>query len=590
MRLLTIVLTGVLSLPAAAAAQPAFRLDAQGKTLRAASHVSALRLFSSFRIEMPELAGVELCKVTYRPGPLTLRFIRHNEVTDPYVILPGSDGSTDIAHDRIGSSVSPPRSGFSVSLRSLRAGYFVYNIQHEPVADTGSLEECKEKIAKARKDGAKLEEALQAAQGRVATTETLLVRLGERLKSLQQDAGSYAGIPDSTAEVARILRAVAQTRADLASSQTALDDAREEVRVAKEAIEKSSDGVQDSLSAPLDRAEYLYEALTRGAVVKVGAIFVGGRREAVYYDFSARGPASTLQLQPIGDYPTITHDETVFVVIANVDAARHPHAFRLSAGITAGSAINIAPVRGSVEATGPVPLAVDPGKPPREKPEVVPPVATHAYRDVVMRLRDDVPPNGIAEVTIMTERPTKADPAVLEAVTLVDKVKFPQFRARYRFNLTTGLFRSNLREQTFSKVRIQDDDPSTEEIDESRYRIDEHTGEPSIKPGFALSFYPFPVDIQTRFSWRDLMPAPTIGFAFQSPQDNIYAGFSLEPTRHVQIFAGLHFGTRREVVTRNDVSEDRDSTDVVTRERRLSKGEFTWGVTFNLSFIGKIFK
>lgn len=579
MRLLTIVLTGVLSLPAAAAAQPAFRLDAQGRTLRAASHVSALRKFSSFRIDMPAPVEVRLCEGTYEPGPLTLRFVHHNEVTDPYVIPAGDEDATDVPHDGTGFSVRPPR-----------AGFLVYNIQHAAVAKDSVPKECETKITEVRDREAELKKTLETAKEGVATTETRLAGLGERLKSLQQDAGSYAGIPGSTTEVTTILQAVEQTRAELVASQTALDDARKAVRVVEEHIKTFSAHIQDPLSAPLDRAAYLYEALTRGAIVKVGVIFVGGRREAVYYDFSARGSASTLQLQPIGDYPTITHDETVFVVIANVDESRHRYSFRLSAGITAGSPINIAPVRGSVDTPGFTTFGLDPAPPPAEEPKVKPPVSAHAYRDVVMRLRDNVPPNGIAEVSIVTERPSKADPAVLEAVTLVDKVKFPQFRARYRFNLTTGLFRSNLREQTFSKVKIQDDDPSTEEIDESRYRTDTHVGEPSIKPGFALSFYPLPVDIQTRFSWRDLVPAPTIGFAFQSPQDNIYAGFSFEPTRHVQIFTGWHFGTRREVVTRNEVSEEEDPTDLVTRERRSSKGEFTWGVTFNLSFIGKIFK
>lgn len=190
----------------------------------------------------------------------------------------------------------------------------------------------------------------------------------------------------------------------------------------------------------------------------------------------------------------------------------------------------------------------------------------------------------------MTERADPADAKKLQTVTLVEKVKFPQFRARYRFNFTTGVFRSDLRDVTFAKVKVTDDDPATDKVNEATYRIETVTGDKTIRPVFGLSYYIFPVDIQSRIGWREFVPAPTIGFAFQNPQDNVYIGVAIEPLRNFQVFYGKHFGTRTEMVTRNAISEEKDSTAVVTRQRRLTTGETTWGVTFNIAVIAKIFK
>jgi hypothetical protein len=315
-----------------------------------------------------------------------------------------------------------------------------------------------------------------------------------------------------------------------------------------------------------------------GAVLKIGGVFVGARREAVFYDFSTRADNTTLQLSPMGAYPVVTADERVFAVIANVDRSHHPFPFRLNATVSAGTAVNVEPVRPSFEATTLEMKAPDK------------PVSAQAFRDVFLSIRDAVPPNGNVEVTITTERPTAADPKKLETVTLVDKAKYPQFRARYRFNFATGVFNSRLRDQQFVKVRTIGDDPATDKVNEARYRIDALEGDRQVRPVFALSYYVFPVDIQSAVGWRDaLLPAPTLAFGFVKPQDNIYLGFTHELWRNVQIFYGYHFGVKTEMVTRNVVNEDEEPTAPPTRERRAEK-EFAWGLSFNLSALAKVFK
>jgi hypothetical protein len=514
---------------------------------------------------MPKPGVISLCGKSLQPGDLTFVFSEHDEVVELGVL---SKPPRSAKHDGTGFTVDPSRSGF-----------LAYNIVQEKTSDTAPLDDCTEVIDQKTQEQADLKADLEAKERSVTNAELRATRLRERLKSEQQDAASYTGIAGSTTEVTKALARVDTTRGELEKGEKELDLAKDAQRLAKKATDDFPERARKELGADLDRALYIANSLRAGAVIKIGAIFVGAHREAVFYDFTARPSNSTLHLTPLGNYPTVTQDERLFAVIANVDTSRHPFPFRLSASVIPGTPINIEPVRPTFAVGG---EAAFNGAPTA-------PVFAQAYRDVVLAVRDTVPPNGIVEATITTERPTKEDPKKLESVTLVEKAKYPQSRARYRYNFASGVFRSKLRDTQYVKVKTVDDDPATTNVNEARYRIDDYETDRTTRPGFALSYYFFPVDIQSRVGWREWLPAPTIAFAFVKPQDNIYLGLTHELWRNVQLFYGSHFGVTNELVTRNVISEDRDATAPQTRERR-GKGQFTWGLTFNISAITKVFK
>lgn len=570
MRLAVALFIGAAQLCGLAFAQPAFVLDANGRTVRAASQVSSRR---SFQIRMPAPVAFPLCgnPKLWAPGMLQLKYEELDRVADPHVITGGT-------------TITPVDDIFTI--KPSKAGFLVYNIHQTAVGSNDALQECMDLIEKWTAKETELKTKIERMEYQIPVAETKHVRLSELLKSQQQDTASYAGIAGAATDIAALLAKIEKTRKEVVAAAAELDKLRDDLRQLRDELEGLPQASEKDLNASADRAKYLLDSLTKGAILKIGAVFVGGGREAVFYDFSARSADSTLQLQPLGDYPTLTHEETVFAVLANVDTKRHPYGFRLSAGVSAGSAINTEPVRPTFPVLGEsAALVFRSGAAPPDNP-----VSEHALRDVILPVRDNIPPNGVVEVTIATERPTAADPKKLETVTLVDKVKLPQFRARYRYSITTGIFRSTLRDTTFTKVKTHDDDPATTPANEAAYRIDSRLNDAAIRPVFALAYYLAPLDIQSKVGWREIIPAPTIGFSFQNPQDNIYAGFTHEFLRNLQVFWGWHFGTTTEMVNRNDVSEEKDSTAVVTRQRRSSKGNFAVGVTFNVAVIAKVFK
>lgn len=282
MRCVSAFVIGTVLFPAVCLAQSAFQLDANGRTMRVASHVS---WFGTFRIDMPAPQLVRLCGGQFTPGGLVLRSEQHREVVDPYVI---AFTVNQTPHQDAGFRLNPDG-----------AGFLVYNIQQLAVKDPGALKTCGELIETKREREAGLKGDVESAEREVAEAEMRVARLSDELKSRQQDAASYAGIPGTTTEVAAALKLVAQTRVSLQAEQKALDTAQNTLRIAKVTLADFPDEVRKELEAPLEQAEYLFAMLTRGAIIKVGGIFVAGGREGVFYDFSTRPVNSTLQLQPL---------------------------------------------------------------------------------------------------------------------------------------------------------------------------------------------------------------------------------------------------------------------------------------------------
>jgi hypothetical protein len=266
--------------------------------------------------------------------------------------------------------------------------------------------------------------------------------------------------------------------------------------------------------------------------------------------------------------------------VANVVPSEHPFGFFLSSTAQDGAVVNTDPVRPTFAVSEPE-AAVAANLPTRR-------ATSRTYTDIVLPIRGAFAPNQYPEVTISTERAADDDPKKRTTVTLVDKAKYPQFRALYRYNFNTGVFGSWLQSSEFTKVRTRDDDPATDKVDESLYRIQDTQSEKQVKPIFAFTYYLKPVDVQAPVSHDRWIPNPTIGFAFANPADNVYFGFSHEVLRNAQVFWGWQWGLVKELVARNDVSEDKDSSAPPTREKR--KAAFGVGLTFNVAVITKIFK
>ena len=267
-------------------------------------------------------------------------------------------------------------------------------------------------------------------------------------------------------------------------------------------------------------------------------------------------------------------------VFANVRTRTYPYRFTLSATAQDGAVVNTDPARPSFAAASPEAAKNDALPTARVEDDVL--------VDVVLPVRGSYAPNQYPEVTILTERPSPDDPKKLASVTLVDKARYPQFRALYRYNFNTGVFASRVQPSTFQKVRTVPDDPATKDVDESRYRIEEVHGATTVTPVFGFTYYPKPVDIQSPVSFERYIPAPTIAFAFSNPANNLFFGFSHEILRNAQLVWGWQWGVVKQRLNRDDVTEDANGTDPPTIERR--DVAFSFGLTFNIVAISKIFK
>jgi len=344
-------------------------------------------------------------------------------------------------------------------------------------------------------------------------------------------------------------------------------------------LTRKADRLSDFISAMKDAGQREYvDAL----VLSVGGVLVGPHAKAVNYDLADRGVEDVVTLSPIGPYPTLRFGERLFVALLNLVQARYPYPFSLQVTAQAGAVINLAPVRPVFE-----PGALHAGEAVHEKKsEGKVHLGEPLYRDLFLPVEGTFAPNDFAEATLVTERLDKEGQR--EEVKLLDKAKLPTFRALYRFNFNSGVVSSGLREPAFQKVKITDDDPKTSDENEARYRIDEVKGQRRVIPMFGFTVYLLPVDIQGPVTWRERLPNPTVGFGFTHPTDDAFVGFSHELVRNLQLFWGWHFGKVTESALRNEVSEERDATAPVTREKR--DRAFVWGVTLNVNVVTKIFK
>jgi hypothetical protein len=120
-------------------------------------------------------------------------------------------------------------------------------------------------------------------------------------------------------------------------------------------------------------------------------------------------------------------------------------------------------------------------------------------------------------------------PVTDQSVNLLSNT-YAQAHALSRFNLTSGV--------VFSSARP----PNLVNTGTTMAPIyTKYPGSPLIDPVLAVSAYIFrPVDAERKFQYKDLIPAPTVGFSLTSPSNNFYFGASSEFfLRNLQITYGV---------------------------------------------------
>lgn len=553
-----------------AAGGNAVTLSASGRTIAVSRDIPAGVLKIGV---LDDRTPVTVCndKKEFRPGPLKLR----------YLVLPDVSSPRELSSSE-GEAAGDPVDGVFATRAVTRGSFVMFNLSRDPSPDRDApiLLTCWGSIRDAKGLQSRREDDVKSKEEAVKKTQALITTLRQRIESQRADAATFGGRGESAERIAETLKRVEETRGALTKAETELVTQQEELATAQEALADTPGEIRDNLGMSLSDAEYTVTALGAGSLLKVGGVLIGSSK-GVYYDFASYSPRSSLQLMPIGDYPVVRYGERQFAVVANVISSEHSYGFFLAATAHDGAVVNTDPVRPTFPISAGEAAAAVKELPKRR-------ATSRAYTDVVLPIRGTFAPNQYPEVTISTERAADDDPKKRTAVTLVDKAKYPQFRALYRYNFNTGVFASSLRSSEFTKVKTRDDDPLTEKVDESLYRIQTTASEMQVKPLFAFTYYVKPVDVQAPVSHERWIPNPTLGFAFANPADNIYFGFSHEVLRNAQVFYGWHWGLVKEAVARNEVSEDRDASAPLTREKR--RAAFGVGATFNVAVITKIFK
>jgi hypothetical protein len=333
---------------------------------------------------------------------------------------------------------------------------------------------------------------------------------------------------------------------------------------------------------------------------KLGVIPTGPARKSVYYRLERTIPASgsnnygKILLELIGDYPVFMPNDQIYAIIVNRRPVLDPYPFYLVVNSTIAPLENLTPVRPSATITPAYFFEAAPKTPLIQ-------VADATYTDLLLPFDHPAKGNEQFEVTIKTHakivskdvetttngQTTQTLEKSDQEYALVDKVKYPKAHQLYRFNFTTGVIFSNVRDPDFARVQIQPDDPNTKDVNEARFKTEEIEGNRQILPILGISFYFKRVDPEVPVSWKErLTPALLLGFTPTNPKDNLVFGGSNEVYRNVQFIWGVHVGKIKQLKAPSSF-ETSDSTDPATIQR--FKTGFFWGVSFNLPFLNKVF-
>jgi hypothetical protein len=583
LRQLSAIVTALLILPqwaASAAAQitvtPDGRAMAVPASMQGSSEVTIL-------VRPSALAQPDCRSTRPEAGRTVVKFRFVSAVQQP-VLLDASDDTAQATDDRHVVKHAPKSSRFLI--------YNVWELSGE-ASSIPALDVCLASL-RAAVDAMQplvtaVEEATQAAEKAALPLKETQAQIAGAL----EDIKAYQGFTSdgAAARIAALQQSLPGLRTKLQSEQEAAKAAATRLSKAKAELQKEetkNGGTADELET---RADTLSDYITKkkvnrnyftARVTRIGGLLWHDATKGIAYDLADHSNETVVGIMPMSRHPVLRYGDTVYSVLINVLASEFPFPFSLTATAHAGAVVNLAPLRPTFDA-GDIKAGESAG--PDQTFHVF--LATRVYQDIFLPVSGTFLPNDFAEVTITTERPDEDGKP--ETVTILDKAKYPPFRALYRFNFTSGVAHTHLRSPSFTKIRTADDDPSTDEVKEDVFKVERHPGDRRVMPIFAFTVHPVPVDIQSPVGfWERLIPSPTIGFSFTDPVDNVFVGVTFEIVRNAQLFIGRHFGAIEELVTRNDISEEKDGTAPLTRKKRDSA--FSFGISFNVNALAEIFK
>jgi hypothetical protein len=415
--------------------------------------------------------------------------------------------------------------------------------------------------------------------------------------SLAQTNADIDGFTKSPAEAAvkEIIRLQQERRVTQAAIQDQLD-----------IIENERVGIADDDK----KIEELKNSTPADILLKVGVIIQQPATRAIVYSYSDPTPDVPARLDRLSKAPTLTDFDTAYIVVSNIVPSEHPQPFDVSVTWKAGVVVSLTPVRPvlSVPGSGTSQAhaeSVQTQPQPQPKPEPPPPLVNEedAFHDFVAEVESlrfhggEVPQltvktRGLVVATDQivtedgTEKTTKTEQ--VQDIKLLDNADLPQVRTHFRYNFTTGIAVSSLRDPSFQKVVTSADDPKTPDKVDPLYRIERSRGNRNVNGFLGLTYYIHPIDPLRPLNLAEvLIPNPTIGFGLVQPTENVFLGFSNEIVRNTQLVWGIHYGKVSELVNRNDVAEPTDATAPLTRKRFHAKPFL--GLTLNLKFLDKVF-
>jgi hypothetical protein len=459
----------------------------------------------------------------------------------------------------------------------------------------------------------KAEDAVEAAEAKAEVIKTAaaqeIKRAETEIAALWDDIRVFnqREVDAAVVEIIRLEGEIRKLRAETAAQQRTVQAGEAAITAAQGDLEKAQAALEASKEANRvsDLRRQLNDNINRVQAAnvltlrRVGLLVLQRNASVVYYRTTVGSRERAIALERISPVPVTTTQQELFAVIVNRQLANFPEPFALTYNTTVREPENPTPVR-----------PVFPAKAEAGLAERFTGSET-AYTDFVMPFGRRFPANTVLTVSIGTymrviskdevstvtnstpgqneapSRTTTTETRTGQRVALLSNEEYPQVRGLYWFNFTAGVNGSWLRNPSFARIKTTLDDPVTQE-DETRYATEKVEGDVKAIPVFGLTVYTRPVDIQAPVGWYErLVPAPTIGFAFENPHENVFIGAAHEASRNLQIWWGFHFGKINRLQKTNAVEDPKNNAAPVV-EKRFSAAPYA-GISFNLNVIRTIF-
>jgi hypothetical protein len=206
-------------------------------------------------------------------------------------------------------------------------------------------------------------------------------------------------------------------------------------------------------------------------------------------------------------------------------------------------------------------------------------------------------PNFQATVTVKTpiadggvvwqDSGTAPPPAVASAgptdqVVNLLNVTLPQVHSLYYFNLATGVAVSSVRNSSFARVQTANSTSAS-----PQYYTQKVGGTLTVEPVLLFTSYlpGLPMDAESPWKPRDLIPGLSFGLSLSSPASSFYVGGTFEIWRNLQLAAGLNIS---KVNALSGSYQDPTSSAAPNTTQKFAKGAFI-GITLNIDFIAGLF-